>query len=198
MDRTPVAQGRLLPVNRRSRDGRVLARPGHRPPACRAGAPTRQRPAPRACQPGGDRGLSLSALVDGLAPAAYPLAGLSLALVYPMGLIWFTNLNPGDGDGLVILILMMMAGGVIGPALTGVAVSLAGVRAVPVCIAVLAAADFVVFFIARQFHAPPGPSPATAERATLSRPRGPGRLAEISAGNSHDYEDLRHPPVLRE
>jgi fucose permease len=103
--------------------------------------------------------LSLSALVDGLAPAAYPLAGLSLALVYPMGLIWFTNLNPGDGDGLVILILMMMAGGVIGPAITGVAVSLAGVRAVPVCLAILAAADFVAFVIARQFHAPPGSEP---------------------------------------
>ena len=84
-----------------------------------------------------------------------------------MGLIWFTNLNPGDGDGLVILILMMMAGGVIGPALTGVAVSLAGVRAVPVCIAVLAAADFAVFFIARQFRAPPDPRPGTARSGHL-------------------------------
>ena len=90
-----------------------------------------------------------------MALAAYPVAGLSLALVYPMGLIWFTNLNPGDGDGLVILILTMMAGGVIGPALTGVAVSVAGVRAVPVCIAVFAAADFAVFLTARQFRAPP-------------------------------------------
>ena len=44
--------------------------------------------------------LALAASVDTVAPAAYPLAGLSLALVYPMGLIWFTNLNPGDGDGL--------------------------------------------------------------------------------------------------
>jgi len=96
--------------------------------------------------------LALAASVDALAPAAYPLAGLSLALVYPMGLIWFTDLHPGDGDGLVILILTMMAGGVIGPALTGLAVSFAGVGAVPACIASLAAADFFVFFVARRFR----------------------------------------------
>jgi fucose permease len=99
--------------------------------------------------------LALAASIDGLAPAAYPLAGLSLALVYPMGLIWFTNLNPGDADGVAILILTMMAGGVIGPALTGAAVSVAGVRAVPVCVAAFAAADLAVFVVARQFAATP-------------------------------------------
>ena len=98
--------------------------------------------------------LALAATVDSLAPAAYPLVGLGLALVYPMGLIWFTNLNPGDGDGLAILVLTMMAGGVIGPALTGAAVSVAGVRAVPVCVACLAAADLAVFFVARQYEPP--------------------------------------------
>ena len=96
--------------------------------------------------------LALAASVDTLAPVAYPLVGLGLALVYPMGLIWFTNLNPGDGDALAILVLTMMAGGVIGPALTGAAVSVAGVRAVPVCVACLAAADLAVFFAARQFR----------------------------------------------
>ena len=100
--------------------------------------------------------LALAAAVDGLAPAAYPLAGLGLALVYPMGLIWFTNLNPGDGDGLAILVLTMMAGGAIGPALTGAAVSVVGVRAVPVCVACLAAADLAVFFVARQIPGPAG------------------------------------------
>ena len=97
--------------------------------------------------------LALAAAADTLALAAYPLVGLGLALVYPMGLIWFTNLNPGDGDALAILVLMMMAGGVIGPALTGAAVSVAGVRAVPVCVACFAAADFAVFLVARQFQA---------------------------------------------
>ena len=109
--------------------------------------------------------LALVAAVDSLAPAAYPLVGLSLALVYPMGLIWFTNLNPGDGDGLAILVLTMMAGGVIGPALTGAAVSIAGVRAVPVCVACLAAADLAVFFVARQFRAPTGSGVGLADLA---------------------------------
>ena len=103
--------------------------------------------------------LALVASADAVAPLAYPLAGLSLALVYPMGLIWFTNLNPGDGGVLVILILTMMSGGVIGPALTGLAVSLAGVRAIPVCIAVFAGADFAVFLAARQFQAPAAREP---------------------------------------
>ncbi len=109
--------------------------------------------------------LALAAAVDGLAPAAYPLAGLGLALVYPMGLIWFTNLNPGDGDGLAILVLTMMAGGAIGPALTGAAVSVVGVRAIPVCVACLAAADLAVFFVARQFRAPPGSGAGPADLA---------------------------------
>ena len=112
--------------------------------------------------------LSLAASVDTVALAAYPVAGLSLALVYPMGLIWFTNLNPGDGDGLGLLILTMMAGGVIGPALTGVAVSVAGVRAVPVCIAVFAAADLAVFLTARQFRAPPESEAATRRAVSLA------------------------------
>ena len=108
--------------------------------------------------------LGLIASVEKAAPAAYPLAGLSLALVYPMGLIWFTDLHPGDGDGLVILILTMMAGGVLGPALTGLAVSFAGVGAVPVCIAGLAAADFSVFLVARRFR-------SSTEVRTVARTR---------------------------
>ncbi|HEV2428072.1 MAG TPA: MFS transporter, partial [Acidimicrobiales bacterium] len=98
--------------------------------------------------------LALSALAHDWAPVAYPLAGVSLALVYPMGLIWFTGVNPGDGDGLAILVLVMMSGGVVGPALTSAAVSMAGVRAVPVCVAAFSAADLAVFLAARRFRAP--------------------------------------------
>ena len=100
----------------------------------------------------GTAGLALVALSRGLAPVAYPVAGLSLALVYPMGLIWFTEVNPGDGDGLALLILLMMAGGVVGPAITSAAVSAAGVRAVPVCVAAFAAADLAVFLAAQRFR----------------------------------------------
>ena len=103
-------------------------------------------------------GLALTALVcllarsDALAPYAYPLAGVSMALVYPMGLIWYTRLAPGDGDGLAVLILLMMLGGVIGPAITSAVVSAAGVRVVPLCVVAFCLSDLAVFLGARRFR----------------------------------------------
>lgn len=94
--------------------------------------------------------LSLGASITTIAPVMYPLAGLSLALVYPMGLMWFARLSPGDNNGLALIIFTMMAGGVVGPALTGLAVSLLGVHAVPGCVSIFAAADLAVFIGARQ------------------------------------------------
>jgi len=55
----------------------------------------------------------LIALVTGAAPYVYPFVGLSIALVYPMGLVWYSSLCPHDDDGVALLILCMMAGGVI-------------------------------------------------------------------------------------
>jgi fucose permease len=112
--------------------------------------------------------LALAASADPVAPVAYALAGLSLALVYPMGLIWFSTLNPGDNDGLAILIFTMMAGGVLGPAVTGAAVAVLGVHAVPVCIAGFAAADLAAFAAARRFR--PVLAPAPAARAVTPAP----------------------------
>jgi fucose permease len=85
------------------------------------------------------------------APYAYPLLGLALASVYPMGLIWYTVLCPHDNDGLALIIFCMMVGGIIGPGLESVMVSLAGVRVVPLVIASFAALDLVVFASARRF-----------------------------------------------
>lgn len=90
----------------------------------------------------------LATSVDAIAPALYVVGGFSLALVYPMGLMWFTRLSPGDSDGLAVLMFTMMAGGVVGPALTGAGVALLGVHAVPVCIALFAAADLATFALA--------------------------------------------------
>ncbi|MHB1571506.1 MAG: MFS transporter, partial [Solirubrobacteraceae bacterium] len=95
--------------------------------------------------------LCLLARADVLAPIVYPLSGISMALVYPMGLIWFIDLSPRDNDGLALMILLMMAGGVIGPALTSVAVSVGGIRMVPFSAATWALADLVVFASARRF-----------------------------------------------
>lgn len=87
-----------------------------------------------------------------IALAGYPLLGLVLASVFPMGLVWYTLLIPEDHDGLALLILFMMAGGVLGPGLVSVMVSVAGVHVVPLVIAALAVADIAVFASALRFH----------------------------------------------
>ncbi len=85
--------------------------------------------------------LALIALADPTAPYAYPVMGLVIASVYPMGLIWYTVLIPHDGDGLALIILFMMIGGVIGPAAVSLMVSVTSIHAVPVVIATFALAD---------------------------------------------------------
>ena len=97
--------------------------------------------------------LAFGALVNALAPYLYPAMGLLIASVYPMGLLWYIELSPHDGDGLALLILFMMSGGVIGPATVSFMVSVAGIHAVPVVIAVFTLADLAVFASARRFTA---------------------------------------------
>ncbi len=97
--------------------------------------------------------LALVATSPSLAPYAYPLLGLALASVYPMGLIWYTVLCPHDSNGLALIILFMMAGGVLGPGLESAMVSLVGIHAVPIVIAGLALMDLVVFTGAIRFRA---------------------------------------------
>jgi len=116
-------------------------------------------------------GLALTALVclvarsDALAPYVYPLAGVFMALVYPMGLIWYTRLAPGDADGLAFIILVMMLGGVIGPAVTSALVSSAGVHVVPFCVVTFCLADLAVFLSARRLGHGRYPSTDVAAQA---------------------------------
>jgi FHS family glucose/mannose:H+ symporter-like MFS transporter len=95
--------------------------------------------------------LCMGALANGLAPYAYPLIGLVIASVYPMGLIWYTVLCPHDSDGLALMILFMMAGGVIGPGAESLMVSAFGIHVVPVVIAAFALVDIAVFASALRF-----------------------------------------------
>jgi fucose permease len=95
--------------------------------------------------------LALIADSSGLAPYAYPLLGLALASVYPMGLIWYTVLCPNDSNGLALIILFMMAGGILGPGLESAMVSLVGIHVVPIVIAGLALMDLAVFAGAVRF-----------------------------------------------
>jgi len=87
-----------------------------------------------------------------LAPYAYPVLGLALASIFPMGLIWYTLLSPHDNDGLALMILFMMAGGVIGPGVESLMVSAFSVHVVPLVIAALALADMAIFASALRFR----------------------------------------------
>jgi MFS transporter, FHS family, glucose/mannose:H+ symporter len=96
--------------------------------------------------------LSLLALVNPLAPYAFPLLGLIIASIFPMGLIWYTTLCPHDSDGLSLLILFLMIGGVAGPGAISLLVSHFGVHVMPVALAIFAVLSLAVFFSALRFR----------------------------------------------
>ena len=76
---------------------------------------------------------------------SYPLLGLILASVFPMGLLWYTRLVPFDSDGITIILFAMMAGGIIGPGGISLLVSHFGVRVIPYSLATLAVVDLGLF-----------------------------------------------------
>ncbi|MDE3093055.1 MAG: MFS transporter [Acidobacteriota bacterium] len=80
-----------------------------------------------------------------VALVAYPLLGLILASVFPMGLMWYSRLVPFDSDGITIILFFMMAGGVIGPSGVSLLVSHFGVHVVPFTLAALALVDLAFF-----------------------------------------------------
>jgi fucose permease len=106
--------------------------------------------------------VAMASLVNAAAPYTYPVLGLIIASVYPMGLIWYTVLCPGDGDGLATLILCMMVGGIIGPAVESLMVSLTNIHAVPIVIAAFALLDLGVFASATKYDQPDGLTPPPA------------------------------------
>lgn len=95
--------------------------------------------------------VSVAAFVNPLAPYAFPLLGLIIASIFPMGLIWYTMLCPHDSDGLSMLILFMMIGGVAGPGAVSLLVAHLGVHVVPFTLATFALLDLVVFLSALRF-----------------------------------------------
>jgi fucose permease len=87
----------------------------------------------------------LGATSDHVALVSYPLLGLILASVFPMGLVWYTRLLPHDSDGITLIIFAMMAGGVIGPGGVSLLVSHFGVHVIPYSFATFAAIDLAIF-----------------------------------------------------
>ena len=87
----------------------------------------------------------LAATSNHVALVSYPLLGLILASVFPMGLVWYTRLLPHDSDGVTIILFAMMAGGIIGPGTLSVLVSHLGVHAIPFAFAGFAVIDLAIF-----------------------------------------------------
>jgi len=96
-------------------------------------------------------GADLAATSNHVALVSYPLLGLILASVFPMGLVWYTRLVPHDSDGITIILFAMMAGGVIGPGSVSLLVSHFGVHAIPFAFAAFAATDLAIFASIRRF-----------------------------------------------
>ncbi len=96
-------------------------------------------------------GLFLAILADlagtsnQVALVSYPLLGLILASVFPMGLVWYTRLLPHDSDGISLILFAMMAGGVIGPGGVSLLVSHVGIHVIPYAFASFAAIDLALF-----------------------------------------------------
>jgi TsgA-like MFS transporter len=80
-----------------------------------------------------------------VALVSYPLLGLILASVFPMGLLWYTRLVPHDSDGITIILFAMMAGGVIGPGSVSLLVSHFGVHVIPFAFAGFSVIDLAIF-----------------------------------------------------
>ncbi len=90
-------------------------------------------------------GLASLALWPPGALVAYPLMGLCLAAVFPLGLHWYTVIEPEDPDGVSYAILFMFAGGVLGPGLMGLLVSVSSPAWVPLGLVALALSTLGVF-----------------------------------------------------
>jgi MFS transporter, FHS family, glucose/mannose:H+ symporter len=86
-----------------------------------------------------------------LAPVIYPLVGFAVALVFPLGLHWFTQLRPEDLNGLGLLLLVDMVGGVVGSGAANLCVAVFGLGAVPFVAAAFGALCLSAFLRARRF-----------------------------------------------
>ena len=96
--------------------------------------------------------LDVGATSHVIALVSYPLLGLILASVFPMGLLWYGELLPFDSDGITIILFAMMAGGVIGPGTVSLLVSHFGVHAVPFGFVAFTMIDLAVFLWIRRLR----------------------------------------------
>lgn len=96
------------------------------------------------------------------APVLYPLIGLCVASVFPLGLHWFTELAPGDHTGVALVILVDMLAGAVGSGAENLGVATWGPRCVPFVAAGFAVVCGGVFLRALRFEMPARDGSATA------------------------------------
>lgn len=79
-----------------------------------------------------------AASIGPFAPAAYVVAGLFIAPIFPTTIVWLARLRPGDSRATSWLYPAASIGGTFGPGAIGVVIAAAGVRWVPVVLMVVA------------------------------------------------------------
>jgi fucose permease len=88
--------------------------------------------------------LTLTA-IPAVAPAGYVVAGFAAGPIFPTGLDWIGTAFPGQRQATSWALLSSFAGGVAGPAVVALAVSVAGLASVPAVLGAFAAATFGSF-----------------------------------------------------
>jgi len=92
------------------------------------------------------------AVVSSLAPFIFPLLGFLIAATFPMGLLWYSELVPNDGNGVSMIILFVLVGNLLGPWTVGRLVSRYGIHAVPLTISAFGLLTVLVLVSALRFR----------------------------------------------
>lgn len=95
-------------------------------------------------------GALMAASVPAIAPAAYILAGLAMAPIFPTGIAWLAKLRPGDARATSWLYPAATIGGVTGPGLIGIVIAGFGIRWAPAVLAGVAVLMTASFYLARR------------------------------------------------
>lgn len=85
-----------------------------------------------------------------LAPAAYIVAGLALAPIFPTAIAWLAKSRPGDPRATSWIYPAASFGGVVGPGLIGVVIAASSVRWTPVVLAAIAVLMTAAFLATRR------------------------------------------------
>jgi MFS family permease len=81
---------------------------------------------------------------------AYVLAGLSIAPIFPTGIVWLSRLRPGDARATAWLYPAASIGGTLGPGAIGIVIAQFGVRWAPAVLAAVAVLMTASFAVARR------------------------------------------------